>query len=721
MNTLAKQATSGLSALLTDVKTYTRTADPDFITHAYRFSEMAHKDQSRKSGSPYLEHCVEVARILAGLHLDSATIAAGLLHDVVEDTKITIEQVREEFGEEIAGLVDGVTKIGGLTFHSREEQQAENFRKMLLSMAKDIRVILIKFADRLHNMRTLEHLGHEKARMIARETVDVYAPLAHRFGISKIKWELEDLSLKYLNAEVYRELEAKITETREERQRYIKEVETPLMKELKKAGMKAQIYGRVKHFYSIYEKMKRRNLPFEEIQDQLAVRIIVPTVRDCYHALGVVHTLYTPVRDRFDDYIATPKSNMYQSLHTTVVGPHGKMVEIQIRTREMHRIAEEGIAAHWLYKEGKEKEDDLDQHMRWVRQLVDWQVETPDPREFLEALKFDLFQAEVFIFTPRGDLLRLPRGSTPIDFAFAVHSEVGYHCSGARINGRFVPLSTPLKSGDTVEIVTSPSQKPNQDWLNLVKTPRAKSKIRGWLREQFHEQSVKLGEDILERELKRARMRRKPKEELLGVAQDFGFFDISGLYAALGSGDLSVLQVIHKLVPQREQRAKESLVSKVIERARRSPSGVRIEGMDDLMVQLAKCCHPLPGDHIVGFVTRGRGITVHRTDCPNRVQFMGEFHRRVPVQWHVTKDQRFLTSITVLAEDRKGLLGDLSEAISHTDTNIQSARAETGDGRALTIFVLEVGNLQQLRRVMKRVRRVRGVVSVDRMDELEDE
>ncbi|UCE20638.1 MAG: bifunctional (p)ppGpp synthetase/guanosine-3',5'-bis(diphosphate) 3'-pyrophosphohydrolase [Gemmatimonadota bacterium] len=710
---------SELSALLNEVKSSSRIADLDFITHAYRFSEMAHKDQSRKSGHRYMEHCIEVARILAGLHLDSVTIAAGLLHDVVEDTKITVEHVREEFGEEIAELVDGVTKIGELKFQSREEQQAENFRKMLLSMAQDIRVILIKFADRLHNMRTLEHLGAEKARRIAQETMDVYAPLAHRFGMWRIKWELEDLSLKYIDPEAYGELEAKVSDTREEREQYIQEVEKPLTREFKKPEIKARIYGRAKHFQSIHLKITQRNVPFEEIQDLLAIRVIVPTVQDCYHALGVVHTLYTPVQDRFDDYIATPKSNMYQSLHTTVIGPRGKMVEIQIRTEEMHRIAEEGIAAHWRYKEGKKKEDELDQHMRWVRQLVDWQVETPDPKEFLESLKIDLFQREVFVFTPQGDLIRLPRGSTPIDFAFAVHSEVGYHCSGARVNGRFVPLSTPLQSGVTVEIITSPSQKPNQDWLNLVQTPRARGKIRAWIKVQFREQSVKLGEEIVERELKKHRIKKIPKDDLLGVAQDFGFFDLSSLYAALGTGDLSVLQVVHKLLPPKEQRAKESLVGKVIERARRSPTGVQVEGVDNLMIRLAKCCHPLPGDHILGYVTRGRGISIHRIDCPNRLQLMSEADRRVPVQWHVDKDQSFLTGINVVAEDRKGLLGDLSEAIADTDTNIQSAKASTVNSRASTIFVLEVANLQQLRRVMKKVKRVQGVLSVERLSELE--
>jgi guanosine-3',5'-bis(diphosphate) 3'-pyrophosphohydrolase len=718
---MSNTMTSDLQSLLDDVKANTRKADLDFITHAYRFSEMAHKDQSRKSGQPYMEHCIEVARILAGLHLDSMTIAAGLLHDVVEDTQITIEQVAEEFGDEIASLVDGVTKIGELRFHSREEQQAENFRKMLLSMAKDIRVILIKFADRLHNMRTLEHLSAEKAERIARETVDVYAPLAHRFGISRIKWELEDLSLKYINAKAYSGIEAKVAETREEREKYIKEVEKPLITELKKAGIKASLYGRAKHFNSIYTKMKRRNLPFEEIQDLLAIRVIVATVRDCYHALGVVHHHYPPIQDRFDDYIATPKSNMYQSLHTTVVGPQGKMVEIQIRTRAMHRLAEEGIAAHWRYKEGKSKEDELDQHMRWLRQLIDWQVETPDPKEFLESLKIDLFQAEVFVFTPQGDLIRLPKGSTPIDFAFAVHSEIGYHCAGARVNGKFVQLSTQLKSGDTVEVMTSPSQKPNQDWLNLVKTPRARSKVRAWLREQFREQSVKLGEEILDRELKKHRIKKKMKEELLGVAQDFGFYDISGFFAALGSGDLSVLQALHKLVPQKPQTKKESLVGKALERARRSPTGVRVEGVDNLMIRLSKCCHPIPGDHIIGYVTRGRGISIHRNDCPNRLQFMSDADRSVPVQWHVAKDQSFLTGINIVSEDRKGLLGDLSEAISNADTNIHSAKASTVNSHASTIFVLEVANLQQLRRVMKKIRGVRGVINVERLSELEDE
>ena len=706
--------------MLEEVKSNTRTADLDFITHAYRFSEMAHKDQSRMSGQPYMDHCIEVARILAGLHLDSMTIAAGLLHDVIEDTKISLEQVKEEFGEEIAELVDGVTKIGELKFRSREEQQAENFRKMLLSMAQDVRVILIKFADRLHNMRTLKHLSPEKAKRIAQETLDVYAPLAHRFGISRIKWELEDLSLRYISSEAYAKLVAKVSDTREEREQYIKEVEKPLMREFKKAGIKARIYGRAKHFYSIYMKMTRRNVPFEEMQDLLAIRVIVPTVQDCYHTLGVVHSLYPPVHDRFDDYIATPKSNMYQSLHTTVIGPHAKMMEIQIRTEEMHRIAEEGIAAHWRYKEGKKKEDELDQHMRWLRQLVDWQVETPDPKEFLESLKFDLFHAEVFAFTPQGDLIRLPKGATPVDFAFAVHSEVGFHCSGARMNGKFVPLSTPLKSGVTVEIITSPSQTPNQDWLNMVKSPRARSKIRAWFREQLREQSVKLGEEILDRELKKHRIKQKPKEELLGIAQAFGLFDIGGLYAALGSGDLSVLQVVHKLLPPKERKTKESIVGRVVDRARRSPTGVRVEGVDNLMIRLAQCCHPLPGDHIIGFVTRGRGISIHRTDCPNRLQFMSELERRVPVQWHVAKDQYFLTGINIIAEDRKGLLGDLSEAIADTDTNIRSAKASTGDSRASTIFVLEVANLQQLRRVMKKVKRVHGVLSVERLNEIED-
>lgn len=712
-----------LQKLLKEVRSYNPSADLDFITHAYRFSEMAHKDQSRHSGDPYMLHCVEVAQILAELRMDTATIAAGLLHDVVEDTDITIEQVKDEFGEEIATLVDGVTKISGLQFQSREEQQAESYRKMLLSMAKDVRVILIKFADRLHNMRTLEHLRPQKAKDIATETLEVYAPLAHRFGISKVQWELEDFSLRYLDPEAYWSLVRKVTQSRGEREAYIRKVEEPLKRELVKAGINAEISGRPKHFYSIYNKMKRWNKPFEEIYDLFAIRIITDTVQDCYHVLGIVHTLYTPVQERFKDYIATPKSNMYQSLHTTVIGPEGKMVEIQIRTHQMHRIAEEGIAAHWRYKEGREKEDELDKHMVWLRQLLDWQRDTSDPKEFMEFLKIDLFKDEIFVFTPKGDLIRLPAGSTPIDFAFAVHTDIGLHCLGARVNGKIAPLNTKLKSGDTVEILTSLHQKPSQDWLNFVRTSRARSRIKRWLKEEQFNYSVKLGQDILSRVLKKYKVELKDEAKLGEVAQGCGYASVTDLYAALGRGDLSVQQVTRKLVPTErlEQRRRKFSLDRLIRREREH-QGVRIQDVDNLMVHFAKCCQPIPGDNIVGFITLGRGVSIHRTDCPNGIRLMEDVERRVEVSWDIDRAQTFPVRISVLAHDRPGLLSDISRAISTTDnTNIKSARMDSDAAKADGMFVVEVRNLQHLVRVMKRVKRVSGVTRVERVDWFDEE
>lgn len=710
-----------LQKLLDEVRSYNPRADLDFITHAYRFSEMAHKDQSRRSGEPYMFHCVEVARILAGLHMDTATIAAGLLHDVVEDTSITIEQVRDEFGEEISVLIDGVTKIGGLRFRSREEQQAENYRKMLLSMAKDIRVILIKFADRLHNMRTLEHLDSQKAKAIATETIEVYAPLAHRFGISRIQWELEDLSLKFLDPEAYWSLVDKVARTGKEREAYIREVEEPLMRELERDGIKAEITGRPKHLYSIYNKMMRRDKPFEEIYDLLAIRVITDTVSNCYHALGIVHTLYTPVQERFKDYIATPKSNMYQSLHTTTICPRGQMVEIQIRTHKMHRTAEEGIAAHWRYKEGK-KEDELDKQVGWLRQLIDWQYDTTDPKEFMESLKIDLFKNEIFVFTPKGDLIRLPAGSTPVDFAFAIHTDIGLHCLGARVNGRIAPLNARLKSGDTVEIITSSAQRPSQDWINFVRTSRARSRIKRWLREEQFKHSVKLGEEILSRILRKHKIEVKGDGKLQEIAREYGYSEVTDLYAALGHGDLSVQQVSRKLVPAEklEHKEKKFSIKRFIRRAKR-PMGVRVQDVDNLMIHFAKCCQPIPGDHIIGFITRGRGVSVHRTDCPNSIKLMDNPERRVEVSWDVGKGQPFLARIGVVANDRPGLLRDVSKAISTTDnTNIKSANMEGDADRADGLFLVEVKNLQHLVRVMKKVKRVSGITKVERVDRLDE-
>ncbi len=605
--------------------------------------------------------------------------------------------------------------MGGIRLESVEERQAENFRKMLLSMVRDIRVIMIKFADRLHNMRTLQYLPERKRKRIALETRDVYAPLAHRLGIARVKWELEDLALKELDPEAYEEIQRKIAAKRDERERYIRRFARPIQEELRKAGVKATITGRPKHFFSIYNKMKRRGVPFEEIYDLLAIRIIVEKVEECYYALGIVHSLYTPVHDRFKDYIATPKSNMYQSLHTTVIGPDGNMVEVQIRTEEMHRTAEEGIAAHWRYKEGKTDEE-LDEQLVWLRQVLEWQQEVRDSGEFLENLKIELFQDEVFVFTPRGDLLKLPRGATPVDFAFAVHTDIGLHCLAAKVNGRIVPLNYQLNSGDQVEIITSHNQKPNPDWLKFVKTSKARSRIKRWIRESQFEQSVELGQEIVNRFFKRFRIP-KDEKELEEVAQTFGHNSLEQLYAAIGRGDLSVENVVRKLAPEKIEAAKEdSLFQRFIQKARGTARGIRVNGVDNLLVHFGKCCQPVPGDKIVGFITRGRGIVVHRADCKNVLAMMEDPERYIEVEWDVDKDKQFMVSLQILGENRKGLLADVSQAIAAVDTNIVNAQMKAEDSIASGMFIIEVRNLSHLTRVISKVRRVKGVLSVSRME-----
>jgi len=524
--------------LIRKVRKYNNVFDVDLLKKAYEFSYSAHKDQLRKSGDPYFEHPCCVANILADLKMDLVTICGGLLHDVAEDTGVTLDEVREEFGDELAVLVGGVTKISELKFANIKDQQAENFRKMIISMIKDIRVILIKFADRLHNMRTIEFLHESKRARIAKETLEVYAPLAHRLGIARVIWELEDLAFKTLNPEEYGDILQKITDKRIQREKYIQQITRPVRKELKKFNIEGNITGRPKHFYSVHTKMERRSVTFEEIFDLLAIRIIVKKVEDCYFALGIVHSLFTPVHEKFSDYIATPKSNMYQSLHTKVVGPEGKIIEIQIRTEEMHRTAEEGIAAHWRYKEGKAKEDELDRSLNWVRRVLEWQQDDPESIEFMEYLKIDLFHDEVFVFTPKGHLFRLPIGATPIDFAFAVHTDVGYHCLGAKVNTRIVPLNYKLNSGDTIEIITSNNQHPNPNWINFVKTSKARAKIKKWKRDSMFEQSLKLGEEIISKELKKSKIKIEEKD-LAELAQSYGLFDAKQLYAAVGRGDVS--------------------------------------------------------------------------------------------------------------------------------------------------------------------------------------
>ena len=704
-----------LAEFIIKVESFNANVNIPLIRKAYEFSDKIHRGQFRQSGVPYVEHCLEVAFILAEQHLDSTTIAAGLIHDVVEDTEATLAQLREEFGDEIADLVDGVTKISELEFKSQEEEQAEYFRKLLLSMAKDIRVIVIKLADRLHNMRTLDFLSPEKQKRIAQETKDIYAPLAHRFGMARIKWELEDLSLKYLEPEVYNELLKKVEEKREDREAYIKEIAQPLQKELEKAGITVEITGRPKHFDSINHKMKRRNKPFEEIYDLFAVRVIVNTEAECYHVLGIVHTLWKPVADRFHDYIALPKSNMYQSLHTTVIGPRGRMVEIQIRTHDMHHTAEYGIAAHWLYKEGKKSLDETDKQMIWLREVLEWQKDLTNPREFLEYLKIDLFQDDIFIFTPRGELRQLPRGSTPLDFAYAIHSDVGDHCIGARINGRMVPLSTALNSGEEVEIITSPHQAPSQDWIKIVKTARARSRIKRWFKQKGFEGSLALGKEIFEKELKKHQLKPFSEEEITDLAMSYNYSNLSAMYYALGNGDISISHLFGKLIPE-EKQTKESIVGKFVEKTRGISRGIRVQGEGNMMFRFAQCCQPLPGEKIVGFITRGRGVSIHRADCVNALQMASNIERQVEVEWDVGKDQSFMVRLELIVENRKNIFRDITEAIAQADANVKGAEIKSEETVALGNFIIEIKNLDHLNRTIKQIKKVKGVIAVKRAE-----
>ena len=697
-----------LQMLLIEVASSNESADYDLIGRAYHFAQAAHEGQIRKSGEPFLQHSVEVARILAQLRLDSTTVAAGLLHDVLEDTSVTLQRVSAEFGDKIATLVDGVTKIERFQFESREVRQAETYRKMLLSMVEDIRVILVKFADRLHNMRTLDALGPDQQQRIAHETIEVYAPLAHRLGVARIRWELEDRSLKFLEPDFYCEIRDKIAMRREEREALIDAFRQPLEEELSRNDIGAEITGRPKNFYSIYSKMRTRKKPFEEIFDLTAVRIIVDTVRECYHTLGLVHTLYRPHPDRFKDYIATPKTNMYQSLHTTVMGPRGMPVEVQIRTWEMHHTAEIGIAAHWRYKGGVDGRGDLDQQMAWLRQVLDWQRDSTDPVEFMENLKIELFQDEIFVFTPKGDLHQLPKTASPIDFAFAIHTDIGLHCLTAKVNGQIVPLSAALNSGDTVNIITSPHQKPSQSWLELVKTAKARQAIRRWLKEERFSQSVRLGQEILERELKRYRHRLGP-EALTGLAGELELADTEHLYAGIGSGDLSVSRVINRLMPGQPQQRVRPLL--------RDRRGIRIQGMHDMMIQFGKCCSPIPGDSIIGLITRGRGLSVHRTDCPNIADLAEDPERMTPVAWDLDGEHAFTVRLRVRGNDRKFFLSDVTRIISDSAANIVSSTTRTSAHLVEETFWIDVHNTRQLHGLVKKLQDVEGVTEVHRVDE----
>ena len=709
-----------LNGLIERVRGYDNGADTDLIARAYDFSAAVHKGQKRASGEPYVTHPVEVAGLIADLKLDVPSVATGLLHDTVEDTLTTLGEIETKFGTEIAALVDGVTKISQINFNSREEKQAENFRKMIIAMARDIRVILVKLADRTHNMRTLESLSPERQHDIAQETLDIYAPLAHRLGIYWMKSELEDNALRYLHPEVYYQLKRNVAKKKAERERYIQEVITVLAKRLDENDIEAQVTGRPKHFYSIYQKMQSQHLLYDQIYDLVAFRVVVDTVRDCYAALGVVHAEWKPIPSRFKDYIALPKPNMYQSLHTTVIGPYGERMEVQIRTHTMHRIAEAGIAAHWRYKGGRRVAEEDAQRFTWLRELLEWQQHVQDPQEFLRSVKEDLFSDEVFVFTPKGDLLNFPEGSTVVDFAYRIHSEVGQHCAGARVNGRLVPFRYHLRSGDTVEIITTASQTPSKDWLNFVKTSRAKQKIRNWIKFQQRSRSVAVGREILERDLSRYQLdlgKLRKEGRLTKVVEELSQRDEETLLASIGYGKMTSHQVLGKLLPPEvlQHGAKEESPLKKLFRkiAGQSKAGVRVSGIEDMLVRFGKCCDPLPGERILGFITRGRGVTIHAVDCPRVLE--SDPQRRIEAVWEDGAAGARPVTVEVMCIDEPGLLAAISKAISSVGVNITRAQVRSvEDKKAVNTFEVMVSSADQLNRVIRALGKVRGVMKVAR-------
>jgi len=704
------------------VESYNSSADLGLLEKAYVFSAKVHQGQVRRSGEPYLIHPLEVAGILTKMKLDVATVATGLLHDTIEDTLTTLEEVKEHFGDEIAHLVDGVTKISQISFQTREEQQAENFRKMILAMVKDIKVILIKLADRLHNMRTLHFLDPQKQREIAQETLEIYAPIANRLGIDWIKTELEELAFRYLEPQAYKELSQKVAKTKKERERYVEKVRGIITQKLNELGIKGQVTGRVKQLSSIYQKMRRQGVEFHEVYDITAFRIIVGTVKECYESLGIIHSLWLPVPGKFKDYIALPKGNMYQSLHTTVIGPYGERIEIQIRTQEMHRISEEGIAAHWRYKEnGKITEEDA-KRFSWLRQLLEWQTDLEDNREFLQTVKVDLFPTEVYVFTPNGEVKEFPTGATPVDFAYSIHTDVGHQCVRAKVNGRLVPLNYQLKNGDAVEIATSAKHHPSRDWLKFVKTSRAKAKILQWIKAQQREKSIALGRDVCERDFKKFDLKFSTfwkSGAVEKVAREFSLTSGEELLASIGYGKITAQQVIGRLAPEKlrmdEKKEEEGRLGKVIKRMTSRPKGfVKIDGIDNVLMSFAGCCNPLPGDKIVGFITRGRGVTIHTTDCVNALT--ADTKRRIEARWALDGDSTFPTRIRIYSADKKGMLAAISSSISGNKVNITGAHIKTtDDGNAESTFDIEIGNLKHLKKVINALQKIAGVLKVERI------
>lgn len=722
----------GIERLLEKAGAYIKEPDLLRIREAYEFAEQAHHGQVRKSGEPYILHPLAVADIVVKMQMDTLSIIAALLHDVVEDTTVSLEEIRRKFGDTCAMLVDGLTKLERIQFGSKEEQQNENYRKMFIAMARDIRVIVIKLADRLHNMRTLKYQSEESQRRISHETLEIFCPIAHRLGISAIKWEMEDIALRYLNPQQYYRIANLMHKKRAEREQYIDNVIDRIKEKLDEMGIQADLSGRPKHIYSVFNKMSVKNKQFNEIYDLLAIRIIVDNIKDCYATLGIIHTLWKPMPGRFKDYIAMPKANMYQSLHTTVVGPNGEPTEVQIRTVEMHRTAEYGIAAHWAYKEGAGGNGNFDNKMTFFREILELQHEAKDASEFVESLKMDFFSDLVFVFTPKGEVIELPAGSVPLDFAYRIHTEVGNRTIGAKVNGRIVPLDHQLKTGDIVEILTSKhSYGPSQDWLKIAQSSHARSKIKQWFKKEKREENVEKGRDMLERELKRLGLEVSEwmgDDKLIEAAKKFAFNDIEDMLSAIGFGGITAAQICTKLTERLRKEQEEAsfleLTSEMKEikappeRRSRPTNGVRVKGIDNLLVRFARCCNPVPGDDIVGYVTRGRGVSVHRSDCPN-LPAIGDGEdaaRVIEVEWESSVEANYSVDIEVTGHDRNGLLNEVLQAVSESKTNISAVTGRSDKNKmAMIHMTILIRNTDHLHSVVERIKRVKDVYTVHRI------
>jgi GTP pyrophosphokinase len=705
--------------LVQKVQGYRPGEDLSLLRKAYEFSAAEHRSQRRLSGEPFVSHPLEVASVLADMRLDLVCLAAGMLHDVVEDTPTTTDRLREEFGPEVARIVEGVTKISRIEFLNPEARQAENLRKMVLAMVDDIRVVLVKLADRLHNMRTLGHLSPEKREKIARETLEIYAPIAHRLGMGKVRGELEDHAFRHLEPEAFEEVKKAVESRRKVSEEFLDEVRGLVEGKMKEAVIPARVEGRIKRLFSIWKKLKRQHITVDQVYDLLAIRIVTDTVKNCYAALGIIHNTWRPVPGRIKDFIAIPRPNLYQSLHTSVIGPHGQPFEVQIRTEEMHRVAEEGIAAHWKYKDGRPLAEQDEERFAWLRQLVEWQQEMRDPSEFLSTLKIDLYPEEVYTFTPMGKVIVLPRDATPIDFAYAIHTEVGHHCVGAKVNGRIVPLKSRLRNGDIVEILTQPNHTPSRDWLALVKTSRARNKIKHWINVEQRRRAIEIGRKLLEKEARKynAVLKKIPEEDWLKVAREYGCTQADDLYAGLGYGKFAARQVLSKLAPSLAIETEQQRISGGQKRSMglARDLAIQVHGYDDLMVYRSKCCSPIRGEPITGYITRGKGIAVHSKNCPNVQNLMYEPDRRIEVTWAGPKYSLYPVKLTLFTEDRHGMLADVTSVISGTQSNIQNIEARTGENRATIDVTLDIVDVDHLDKIVSSLRKIEGVYQVERV------